>query len=103
MTNRFNIKWLWFLLAILIILLCISYKFFVTESFESSEKSFQDVTPEEVFQEYVWKDDIIPTEVKNINGVEGIVWFSSTGPAFVRFNAPQKFINKLVETKFSWL
>ncbi|MCP4372221.1 MAG: hypothetical protein GY797_29495 [Deltaproteobacteria bacterium] len=98
MTKRFNVRWLWFLLPALILLSCIPCSFMPTEP----EKSFRDVTPEEVFEEYIWTKGIIPTEVSNINGVEGAEPFSSTGPAFVRFGASPKFIDELVETKFSW-
>ncbi len=103
MRKRFNVKWLWFLLLAVIASFCILYWFILNELSEAFEKSLQDVTPEEIFKEYVWnKADLIPTEVNNINGVEGIIPYSSTGPAFVRFNASQRFIDDLVKTKFSW-
>ena len=102
MKKRFNKKWLWFLLLVVITSCGILYWFIVTELSEVFEKSLQDVTPEEVFKEYVWnEDDLIPAEVNNINGVEGIIPYGSTGPAFVHFDASREFIDDLVGTKFT--
>ena len=68
---------------------------FYEADWEHLEKcNFTDADPETVFREYVWH--VIPTSVKNIEAVEGMVLLS-WGPAFVKFEASTSFIDQLIE------
>lgn len=59
--------------------------------------NFSNVTSEEVFQRYILEYGAsIPSEVKQIQGIEGKI-FGYAGPAYIRFQATNKFINGIIE------
>ncbi|MBN1579100.1 MAG: hypothetical protein JXA89_00240 [Anaerolineae bacterium] len=58
-------------------------------------------TPEQIFSEYVWQYNQVPSQVTQIKGIAGVS-FGYNGPAILRFKASESFITEMIEKDYGY-